>query len=309
MSRILNNAWQHKFISKCSIDIVLNKELPKLTIIPNRNKYYHNRHRDPKYRRERTRKIWKIDIPDFDQMRKDDKNLTPDQIRAKLKEKGVAPPSVWNEKELYAACTLSVIDPYKPKDDDKSSSLVDKIKLPFTFGTEKIKKSREVSSIRAYEGEDFSLKSFAEQSTDIYVKAHEALVDKDENKLFDYVTEYCFPKLTAGLNRHTIIWKYLGDVEPPVAVQVKSGDLVSKGNKYTQITVRMHTKQILAVYDRHGRLIHGSPNDVKEVLEYIVFEKYMANEYGLWRIHDKIKPESSKQPLSEQVSKTFVINK
>lgn len=48
--------------------------------------------------------------------------------------------------------------------------------------------------------------------------------------------------------------------------------------------------QILAVYDRFGRLIQGSEILRKDVLEYIVFEKHLANEYGAWRIHGKIIP-------------------
>lgn len=308
MSRILACLRRESLIQSTS-DILLSRELPSVTLIPCRTKYMNNRHRDPKYRRERTRKLWKVDLPDFDRMRKETATLTPEEMRSKMKEKGIAPPSVWNEKELFAPCTLSVIEPYNPKDDGKSSSLLDKIKLPLLSGTEKVKRMREVSSIRTYEGEDFDLKNFAESTTDIYIKAHEALMEKNEEKLFDYVTEYCFPKMAAGLGRHTIVWKYLGDIERPEAVQVRSGDLLTKGNKYTQITVRMHTKQILAVYDRHGRLIHGSPNEVKEVLEWIVFEKYLANEYGVWRIHDRIRPEDAQQNFSKQVSKTFIVNK
>lgn len=48
--------------------------------------------------------------------------------------------------------------------------------------------------------------------------------------------------------------------------------------------------QILAIYDRFGRLIQGSEILRKDVLEYIVFEKHLANEYGIWRIHGKIIP-------------------
>lgn len=48
--------------------------------------------------------------------------------------------------------------------------------------------------------------------------------------------------------------------------------------------------QILAIYDRFGRLIQGSEILRKDVLEYIVFEKHLANEYGVWRIHGKIIP-------------------
>src|SRR5579863_4985817 len=48
--------------------------------------------------------------------------------------------------------------------------------------------------------------------------------------------------------------------------------------------------QILAVYDRFGRLSHGSEVIAKDVLEYVVFEKHLANEYGVWRVHAKIVP-------------------
>lgn len=48
---------------------------------------------------------------------------------------------------------------------------------------------------------------------------------------------------------------------------------------------------MLAVYDRFGRLMHGSEIIAKDVLEYVVFEKHLANLYGKWRIHDKIIPD------------------
>lgn len=247
-----------------------------------------NRHRDPKYRTERARKVWKIELPDFDKMRLDEKTITPDQVRSKLKEKGVAPPRPWDERTVYSPCTMMLIDAYKPKEDEgKSMSLVDRFKSPISSGKDLIKQRQEISQIRSFEGEEFDLSEFAKQSIDIYVKAHQALAAKDNDQIFNYVTEHCFPLMTAGLEYNTIIWKYLGEVEKPEAVHVRTGDLLGKGDKYAQITVRMHTKQILAIYDRHGRLKLGSPVDVKEVLEFVVFEKYLANEYGTWRIHHR----------------------
>lgn len=47
----------------------------------------------------------------------------------------------------------------------------------------------------------------------------------------------------------------------------------------------------MAIYDRFGRLMHGSEILSKDVLEYVVFEKHLANEYGVWRVHDKIIPD------------------
>merc|ERR1719278_876042 len=57
--------------------------------------------------------------------------------------------------------------------------------------------------------------------------------------------------------------------------------------------VRFHTQQILAVYDRFGRLIHGNPHVAKDVLEYVVFEKHLADTYGKWRLHGKIIPQTA----------------
>lgn len=59
----------------------------------------------------------------------------------------------------------------------------------------------------------------------------------------------------------------------------------------------------MAIYDRFGRLIHGSEILAKDVLEYVVLEKHVANEYGRWRIHDKIIPDWL--PPKELSAKTY----
>ena len=65
----------------------------------------------------------------------------------------------------------------------------------------------------------------------------------------------------------------------------------------------IHSSQVLVVYDRFGRLIHGSPHVAKDVLEYVVFEKHLANIYGKWRLHGKITPNwSDARPVGESTS-------
>jgi large subunit ribosomal protein L45 len=49
--------------------------------------------------------------------------------------------------------------------------------------------------------------------------------------------------------------------------------------------------------------MHGSEILAKDVLEYIVFEKHLSNEYGLWRLHEKIVPDW--MPPKEPVMKTY----
>jgi large subunit ribosomal protein L45 len=80
--------------------------------------------------------------------------------------------------------------------------------------------------------------------------------------------------------------------------------MISKENIFGQVTVRFHTQQTLAVYDRFGRLMHGSEIVAKDVLEYVVFEKHLANLYGVWKLHDKIVPPWA--PEREPRSITYV---
>lgn len=61
--------------------------------------------------------------------------------------------------------------------------------------------------------------------------------------------------------------------------------------------------QVLAVYDRFGRLMYGSEILAKDVLEYIVYEKQISNKYGSWRIHAKIIPDW--MPPKDAVPKTY----
>lgn len=76
-----------------------------------------------------------------------------------------------------------------------------------------------------------------------------------------------------------------------------------KFRRFYQVTVRFHTQQTLAVYDRFGRLSYGSEVVAKDVLEYVVFENHVANAYGKWRIHDKVIPDWMPKP--EPALRTF----
>ncbi|KAH9286822.1 39S ribosomal protein L45, mitochondrial [Echinococcus granulosus] len=53
---------------------------------------------------------------------------------------------------------------------------------------------------------------------------------------------------------------------------------------------RWYVNKILAIYDRFGRLLYGHPSSPVDVLEYVVFENYITDEYGQWRIHGKVAP-------------------
>ncbi|NWV29892.1 RM45 protein, partial [Origma solitaria] len=112
----------------------------------------------------------------------------------------------------------------------------------------------------------------------------------DKQKLHSLVTERCYPDMVRGNRYRTIRWRFLGSLEPPRVVHVRCDSVMNRGNLYGQVTVRMHSRQILAIYDRFGRLMYGGEEIPKDVLEYVVFERYLVNPYGTWRMHGKIVP-------------------
>ncbi|ORX53675.1 Tim44-domain-containing protein, partial [Hesseltinella vesiculosa] len=86
-------------------------------------------------------------------------------------------------------------------------------------------------------------------------------------------------------------WGYHGEVETPRIVCVRclgTGGISKQGFSVGQVTVRMHTKQTMAVYDKKNRLVGGDPNTIHNVLEYVVFQKTISDPEDIWRVYGKI---------------------
>lgn len=218
--------------------------------------------------------------------------VTPEEMKEKMKKIGVSPPSEYSEKPTYISSTGVVIDQYVPVEGDGKASLIS------LTGTKQVtdkvkgkgKTMMSIRKIRKYEDE-FDPKEWVGEAEDIYIKAHEALANNNEDEMHKLVTEKCFPEMIYMAKRKTIRWRYIKAIEPPRVVHARHADIISKDNMFGQLTVRFNSQQTLAIYDRFGRLIHGNENVVKDVLEYCVFEKHLSNLYGSWRIHGKIIPE------------------
>ncbi|NWY21966.1 RM45 protein, partial [Aphelocoma coerulescens] len=132
-----------------------------------------------------------------------------------------------------------------------------------------------------------------------------SLCSFNKQKLHSLVTERCYPDMVRGNRYKTIRWRFLESLEPPRVVQVRCDSIMNRGNLYAQVTVRMHSRQILAIYDRFGRLMYGGEEIPKDVLEYVVFERYLVNPHGTWRMHGKIIPEWA--PPKDPILKTVLI--
>ncbi|CAG9761216.1 unnamed protein product [Ceutorhynchus assimilis] len=262
------------------------------SFIPNVNsqfvRYRRTKHWDPKWKQLRRLKVFKIDLPNF---REKNSDLTEEQIRQRLKENGLLPPRPWQEQQVSISSTGQVFEPYiPPEGDGKISPITTQgAKQNLQYLEKKGKTMLSVRKIRQYE-EEFDAATFCKEATQIYIKTHE-LMAKNDPDIIKYVTERAYPEIIHNTNNKTINWQYIKDIEMPRIVHARHTNVITRDNIFAQVTVRFHTKQILAIYDRFGRLMHGSQILAKDVLEYVVFEKHMSNQYGIWRVHDKIVPD------------------
>lgn len=250
------------------------------------------------YRKARAKKVMKIELPDFEKMQKREKNhmrLSPDEIRSDLREKGLVPHRKWMERPLYVGDSSNVIDPYVPPEGDGVASIISKEGVGQKLSAAKGKTLRlnAMRKLRSYL-EDFDPQDWAlNEGLNIYIKAHEALAAGNEEALYSLVTDTCLPKMMYNCELKTIKWKYFKSIDLPRIVNVKTQE--NEGLVFAQLTVRFHSQQMLAIYDRFGRLVSGSEAIIKDVLEYIVFENRVSSTNGIWRIHDKIIPDWMKK--------------
>lgn len=250
----------------------------------------------------RREKFIKIELPNFDQK---EEELTPEKRRSLMKKRGIEPPRPYFERPFFISSTGGIFEPYVPPEGDgKRTSVTGFIKDKTEFVEKKGKSWNAIRKIKNYD-EDFDKTEFAQHAQDIYLKAHELLAAKDNKGIREYVTERAYPEMMHNVRNKTVRWKFIKSLEPPKVIHARCTEMISKENVFGQITVRFHTQQTLAVYDRFGRLMHGSEIVAKDVLEYVVFEKHLANLYGTWKLHDKIIPDWA--PPREPSSLTFIV--
>ena len=246
------------------------------------------------YRKARARKVLKLELPDFDKIRAKEKlkhRMSPDEIRSELREKGIVPNRKWLERPIYIDDSSRLIDPYVPPEGDGVASIISKEGATQKFDSVKGKTTR-LYAMRKLRGylEEFDPQDWAiNEGQNIYIKAHEALADGNQEALYNLVTDTCLPKMLYNCELKTIRWKYFKSIDLPRVVNIKVQE--NQGITFAQLTVRFHSQQMLAIYDRFGRLVSGSEAIIKDVLEYVVFENRISSTNGIWKIHDKIVPD------------------
>lgn len=269
-------------------------------------KRYIQKHWDPKFKFLRTKKVIPVDLPDYQKKEKTMDEMTPEELRTKYKTLGLQPPRPWRERYYFISCSSEIFEAYVPPEGDGKISPLNSAgaKQKLELIKNKTTSWRNVKRIREYEPEFELYPTFIDLASELYVRSYESLLQPDSDVMSEYFTERALPEVMDNIKNKTIHWKYIKSVESPRVAHVRCSEVVSKENQFAQITVRFHSQQVLAIYDRFGRLMHGSEILAKDVLEYVVFEKHVSNQYGAWRVHDKIIPDWAPPPAP--MARTFV---
>ncbi|KAF8359902.1 mrpl-45, partial [Pristionchus pacificus] len=282
-----------------------SKNLRRFLGIERSNKAKANRnthHNERMFRKMRGRKTVLLELPDDVEQRRLDA-LTPNKLRTEMLKKGINPyrevqPRLWQESQVTFQSLYGVVDPYVKSEDSlpwgtnleglkaKGQDMLQSVQHKwhnYKSGTSRIKKK---------EGfEKFDTNTFGPSADLIYEEAHLALMTRNVKELHGLITEHAYAKMWPDVSEGSIMWRLVERIEPSRVVSVRVTDNPYKsGNDIAQITVRMHLKQILAVFDRFGHLMLGSETEPRTTLEYVVFENHIAVVDGKWRLHDKVYP-------------------
>uniref|UniRef100_A0A8C8M575 Large ribosomal subunit protein mL45 n=1 Tax=Oncorhynchus tshawytscha TaxID=74940 RepID=A0A8C8M575_ONCTS len=184
---------------------------------------------------------------------------------------------------LLSTTTAGVFDPYIPPEGDARLSSLSKEGLKqcteqISYGNTKPSLHCRIRKIKEHDAE-FTTKVFPVKAQERTTLSHNGISS---------LSVHPVQEMVRGNHYKMLRWHF-----------------VDKGNMFGQVTVRMHSRQTLAVYDRFGRLMMGSEEEPRDVLEYLVLERHLVNHYGMWRLHGKIEPAWA--PVKEPIVKTVMI--
>uniref|UniRef100_A0A8C7CVJ2 Mitochondrial ribosomal protein L45 n=1 Tax=Oncorhynchus kisutch TaxID=8019 RepID=A0A8C7CVJ2_ONCKI len=139
-----------------------------------------------------------------------------------------------------------------------------------------------IRKIKEHDAE-FTTKAFPVKAQEIFIDAHNALTHS--------LSVHPVQEMVRGNRYKTLRWHF----RTPESVPLMA----------TSLCHRNPLRVTLAVYDRFGRLMMGSEEEPRDVLEYLVLERHLVNHYGMWRLHGKIEPAWA--PVKEPIVKTVMI--
>lgn len=90
-------------------------------------RYRKTKHWNPKWKKMRALKVVKMELPKYNEKPED---VSEDEVRMKMKERGVLPPRPWVERPFYLSATGGIFEAYVPPEGDgKISPITTQVRI------------------------------------------------------------------------------------------------------------------------------------------------------------------------------------
>ncbi|PAA46601.1 hypothetical protein BOX15_Mlig023218g1, partial [Macrostomum lignano] len=134
---------------------------------------------------------------------------------------------------------------------------------------------------------------------DDYVSVNEQLQDLNknaENLLENHLTPRGFKCMTDDILNRSYRFELLSVVSEPKIMKFAKQE-IGRDLQFVQATVRVHLRQRRAIFDRFGRLILGSWETPRELVEFPVYECNATAEFHQWLLHGRYQSKDNRLPL------------
>ncbi|RUS27216.1 Tim44-like domain-containing protein, partial [Jimgerdemannia flammicorona] len=162
--------------------------------------------------------------------------------------------------------------------------------------------------------ENWNSKEFLKTAQNLYEDMNDAFARGDRTSLKEVTLDALYANLKNQLKdrKASAIWEWrcIGFVEPPrivFGIRLRAnhrtaafetgtigcgggGDVeaVFIGHDADSLYLTVPSRQTIAVYNDNGKLIQGDRDKVKNVLEFVVFQRILASKTDQWRIYGKV---------------------
>ncbi|XP_065839439.1 large ribosomal subunit protein mL45-like isoform X2 [Oscarella lobularis] len=195
------------------------------------------------------------------------------------------------ERPITLKSVGQIVNEYTPPEKEYRKSLITKAGWIQRWESLKMKliTTYSIGIIKRYV-KPFKVIPFAKEAEKLYCEANSALAQNDKKALLELTTENAYQTLRKEYPNQRISWKFVETLSRPRVVHARVAPLLTKENYFAQVTVRLHTKQILAVYDQLHRLVQGDEHNARNVVDYVVMERHIVEKGTPWRICGKVIP-------------------
>ncbi|KAG9307025.1 hypothetical protein G9A89_003076 [Geosiphon pyriformis] len=151
----------------------------------------------------------------------------------------------------------------------------------------------ERKALKFERGEPWNVGHFKSKAIDMYKEMNSLFAAGNLKPLHRICHDQMIYTMKSQLKSRTpgkYAWQFHGMVDRPKCVNIRAVQIAMLPDHWLQqITLRIHSRQSLAVYNDSGKLIGGGPMRIYRVLEHVVFQRCLWENEG-WLIYGYYNP-------------------